>query len=183
MFKIIFNWDVKMKSFIEQAQLYALYHQNIKTRYTHMVGIPLIMLSIMIFLGFIKIIMPGVFITNLACLATLIALIYYFRLNWQLALALTPIMIILLLIASWFSQNGPTPLGIWAFILFFVIGLGLQFYGHYIEGKKPAFMYNVSQILIAPLYLVAELFFMAGYMQALKDQIYVSEKEDPKKTS
>lgn len=44
-----------MKPFIEQAQFYATYHQNQATRYTHMAGVPLIMLSIMIFLGFVKI--------------------------------------------------------------------------------------------------------------------------------
>lgn len=167
-----------MKSFIEQAQFYAAYHQNVQTRYTHMAGVPIIILSIMILLGFVKILVPGIFATNFACVATLIALIYYFRLNWQLALALTPIMLILLLIANWFSQDGPTPFGCWSFIIFFVIGWGLQFYGHYLEGKRPALMDNLSQALIAPLYLVAELFFMAGYKQSLKEQIYgIGKKE------
>lgn len=167
-----------MKSFIEQAQFYADYHQNIQTRYTHMAGVPIVILSLMILFGFVKIIMPGVFATNLACLATLIALIYYFRLNWQLALALTPIMLILLLIANWFSQDGPTSFGVWFFIIFFIIGWGLLFYGHYLEGKKPAFMDNLNQALIAPLYLVAELFFMAGYMEPLKEQIYGPKQKE-----
>jgi uncharacterized membrane protein YGL010W len=162
----------KMKSFIEQAQFYASYHQKVQTRYTHMAGVPLIILSFMILLGFVKIIIPGYLQTNFACVGTVIILIYYFRLNWQLSLVLTPIMFILLLIANWFSQNGPTKFGMWSFIIFFVLGLGLQFYGHYLEGKKPAFMDNLTQSFIAPLYLVAELFFMAGLMQSLKEQIY-----------
>ncbi|WP_454785024.1 Mpo1 family 2-hydroxy fatty acid dioxygenase [Legionella sp. WA2024007413] len=165
-----------MKSFIEQAQFYAGYHQNIQTRYTHMAGVPLIILSVMILFGFVKIIVPGIFATNFACLMTLISLIYYYRLNWQLALALTPIMLILLLIANWFSQDGPTPLGLWSFVIFFIVGWGLQFYGHYLEGKRPAFMDNLSQSLIAPLFLVAELFFMAGFMQSLREQIYGMER-------
>jgi uncharacterized membrane protein YGL010W len=164
-----------MKSFIEQAQFYAAYHQNRQTRNTHMLGVPLIILALMIFLGFVKITVTGVFATNLASLLTVLVLIYYFRLMWQLALALTPIMLILLLIANWFSQDGPTPLGVWSFIIFFAIGWGLQFYGHYLEGKRPAFMDNVGQTLIAPLYLVAELLFMAGYMHSLKAQIYKPE--------
>ncbi len=169
---------IKMKSFIEQAQFYAAYHQNIKTRYTHLAGVPILILAAMIFLGFIKIIMPGIFATNLAFFATVGALVYYFRLHWQLALALTPILFILLLIANWFSQDGPTPFGVWFFIIFFIIGLGLQFYGHYLGGKRPAFMDNCNQALIAPLCLVAELFFMAGYMQSLKDQIYGPEEKE-----
>ena len=102
----------------------------------------------------------------------MVVLIYYYRLHWQLALAITPIFLILLWIAHWFCRFGPTKLGIWAFIITFIIGWGLQFYGHYLEGKKPAFMDHLSQTLIAPLYLMAELFFMAGYMTPLKEQIY-----------
>jgi uncharacterized membrane protein YGL010W len=161
-----------MKSFIEQAHFYASYHQNSMTRNTHMVGVPLIILSLMILLGFIKISMPGVFSTSLACLTTLAVLIYYFRLNWQLALALTPVMLILLWIAHWFSADGPTALGVWAFVITFIVGWGLQLYGHYVEGNKPAFMDNVCQALIAPLYLTAELIFMAGYMSGLQAQIH-----------
>lgn len=161
-----------MKSFIEQAQQYSTYHQNIKTRYTHFAGVPLIVLSLMILLGFIKIIVPGVFVSNLAWFATIGILIYYFLLNWQLALALTPIMLFLLWIANWFSADGPTTLGVWSFIITFVVGWGLQLYGHYLEGRKPAFMDNLCQALIAPLYLVAELFFMAGFMKSLQAQIH-----------
>lgn len=167
----------QMKSFIEQARTYASYHEKIETRYTHFAGVPMVILSTLIFLGFIKIIVPGVFIINLAYIITLILLMYYFRLYWQLALVLTPIWIVLLLIANWFSNDGPTSFGIWSFIIFFVIGWGLQFYGHYLEGKKPAFMDNVSQGMIAPLYLVAELFFMLGYMQSLKTQILSISKQ------
>lgn len=162
----------EMKSFIEQAQFYKEYHQNAMTRYTHMAGVPLIIFSLMIFLGFVKISVPGVFATNLAYLTALAALIYYFRLNWQLALVLTPIFIILLWLSGWFSEYGPTKIGLWTFLITFVVGCGLQFYGHFIEGRKPAFMVNLSQSLVAPLYIVAELIFMAGYMQGLKEQIY-----------
>lgn len=160
-----------MKSFIEQAKAYASYHQSMRSLYIHMAGVPLVILSLMILLGFIKIVIPGVFQTDFACLATLIALIYYFRLHWQLALALTPILLILLIFANWFSHSGPTAFGLWSFLIILFIGAGLQLYGHFIEGRKPMIMDNLHQAFIAPLYLVAELFFMAGYMLALKEKI------------
>lgn len=161
-----------MKPFIEQAQVYATYHQKITTRYTHLIGVPLIVLSFMILLGFVKISVPNVFTTTLAWFATIAILIYYFLLNWQLALAITPIMLFLLWIAHWFSLNGPTTLGTWAFIITFVVGWGFQLYGHFLEGKRPAFMDNLSQALIAPLYLTAELIFSVGYMKSLQTQIH-----------
>ncbi|KTD76513.1 DUF962 domain-containing protein [Legionella waltersii] len=168
-----------MKPFIAQAQLYASFHQNPVTRYTHFAGVPLIILSIMILLGFVKIVIPGVLATSLAFLVTIALLVYYFMLTWELALPLTPILLFLLWLSSWFSHEGPTKLGIWSFVITFVVGWGLQFYGHFIEGKKPAFLVNITQMLIAPLYLTAELFFMAGYMSAMKEQIYQTpENED-----
>lgn len=166
-----------MKTFVEQAQFYSGYHQKAMTLYMHMAGVPIIILSAMILLGFVKVIIPGVYATNLACLATLGMLIYYYRLNWQLALSLTPIFIILLWVASWFNYYGPTKLGLWAFIITFIVGWGLQLYSHYMEGRKLAFMNNLVQALIAPLYLTAELFFMAGFMKSLKEQIYGPEVE------
>lgn len=166
-----------MKPFIEQAQMYASYHRQLMTRYTHFAGIPTVVLSFMILLGFVHIIIPGVLYTNFAVLGTLALLVYYFRLNWLLALASTPILLILLWIASFFNYAGPTKLGIWAFIITFVVGWGLQLYGHFIEGKRPAFMDNITQAFIAPLYMVAELFFMAGMMGDLKKQIYGQEDE------
>jgi uncharacterized membrane protein YGL010W len=161
-----------MQSFIEQAQFYAAYHQNPMTRYTHLIGVPLIILSLMILLGFINVVITGIFIISFATLATIALLIYYFRLHWQLALTLTPILLCLWWIGSLFSHNGPTKLGIWAFIITFIIGWALQLYGHFIEGKKPVFMVNIWQALLAPLFLTAELFFMAGFMKPLKEQIY-----------
>ena len=171
--------DNVMKSFVEHAQIYATYHQNPTTQYTHFAGVPILILSFMIFLGFIKIVVPGIYETNFACIATLGILIYYFRLHWQLALCITPIMIILLWLASWFNHYGPTKLGVWAFVITFIVGWGLQLYGHFVEGKRPAFMVNLSQALIAPLYLMAELFFMAGYMKPLQEEIHGSIDGNP----
>ncbi len=174
-----------MKSFIEQAQFYAGAHQNKMTRYTHFVGVPLIILSLMIFFGFIKLSVPGLFVTDFALLGTIALMVYYFKLQWKLALALTPIMIFLLWIAHFFSYAGPTKLGVWIFLITFISGWALQFYGHYIEGRKPAFMDNICQAFIAPLFLVAELLFMVGLMPELKKQIepqiITAETEETKK--
>ena len=169
-----------MKPFIEQAQCYASHHQNLKTQQTHWIGVPLITFSLMILLGFVKIVIPGVYQISLACLATLALLIYYFRLHWLLALAVTPILLFLLWIASWLSSTGPNTLASWIFIITFISGWTLQLYGHYISEEKPAFMGHLSQVLIAPLYLMAELLFKAGIMSSLKAHIHGEAQEEKK---
>ncbi|KTC84919.1 DUF962 domain-containing protein [Legionella brunensis] len=164
-----------MKSFIEQAQFYAEYHQKPITFYTHLIGVPLIIFSLMLFLGFFHLIVPGVLDTNFASIGTVIVLIYYFLLNWRLALILTPIFICLLWIANLISWAGPTSGALWTFVIIFILGWILQLAGHYIEGKRPALVDNFWQALVAPLYLTAELFFRAGRMKNLKTQIHGGE--------
>src|SRR6202012_1439219 len=106
---------IKMDTFIKQAQLYATYHQKPLTRYTHFVGVPLIIFSTMIFFGFIHLVVPGVLNITLAGITTLVLLGYYFYLNWRLALALTVVLLILLGVAHLVSRHGPNSTSLWIF--------------------------------------------------------------------
>lgn len=173
-----------MKPFIEQAQTYAAYHQKAVTRYTHMVGVPLIMFSFMILLGFFHVVLTGIFDINVANIATLVLLIYYFRLQWRLALTLTPLLILLLWLAAFLSHDGPTSSALSLFFIIFILGVALQFIGHVLEEKRPALVDNAWQVFIAPLFMVAEVFFIAGRMTELKEKIYGKKTTKvPKETS
>lgn len=163
-----------MKEFIGQARMYAYYHQKKETFYTHLAGVPLIIFGLMIFLGFFQLIVPGVLKTTLANIATLILLGYYFLLNWKLALFASPLLFMLLWISHLISYAGPTSFALWFLVAVLIIGVLLQAVGHIIEGRKPAFMDNFTQAYIAPLFLVAEICFMAGIMSTLKNQIHES---------
>ncbi len=163
-----------MIPFLTQAQQYVSYHNKPETQYTHYVGIPLIILSLMIAFGLIRIVMPNVFNISLATIVTVLVMIYYFRLEWRLAVGLLPAMIILLLIALFITRNGPTPFAVWFFIVTFVLGWALQLIGHMIEGRRPAFVDNLWQAIIAPLVITAEILFKMGYLHGLRDQIHGS---------
>lgn len=169
-----------MKPFIEQAKFYATYHQEALSRRLHLASVPLVILSLMILLGFVHVVIPGLLDVNLAELAALALIIYYFRLQWRLALILTPIFIILLWIAEFFSYSGPSSFSLWSFIIILFIGIALQAVGHFREGKRPAFVDSAWQALIAPLFLTAEVFFIAGRMQELKEAIYGKTPEKAK---
>lgn len=160
-----------MNSFIEQARIYASYHQNPITRYTHFIGVPLIIFSLMVFFSFIHLVIPGVLNLSFAGIATVALLGYYYYLNWRLALALTVIFFALLGLAHLVSRHGPDSQSLWVFVITFVLGWVLQLIGHVIEGKRPALVDNLWQALIAPMFLTAELFFLTGHMHDLKQQI------------
>lgn len=160
-----------MNSFIEQARIYASYHQNPLTRYTHFIGVPLIIFSLMVLFSFLHLVIPGVMNFTLAGIATLVLLGYYYYLNWRLAIALTVILFILLGLAHLVTRYGPDSRSLWTFVITFVLGWALQLIGHFIEGKRPALVDNLWQALIAPMFLTAELFFATGYLHDLKQQI------------
>ncbi|WP_419418634.1 DUF962 domain-containing protein [Legionella sp. D16C41] len=161
-----------MKSFVEQAQFYAKYHQEPVTFYTHLIGVPLIIFSLMIFLGFFHIVVPGVINIGFADIFTVIALLYYLFLNWRLGLILIPIFTFMVWIADLISWAGPTKRALWAFLILFILGWAFQLIGHFIEGRRPALINNFWQALIAPMYLMAEIFFRMGRMEALRKQIH-----------
>ena len=164
-----------MIPFILQAQFYSSYHQSSTARYTHMIGVPLIILSLMMLLGFVRILIIGVLDLNLAEITTFVLLGYYFLLNWRLALAVTPFIIFMLWLATFFTYDGPDAFALSAFAIIFIVGCALQFVGHFIEKQRPAFIESLWQVLIAPLCLMAEIFFMAGRMQELKTEIHFRE--------
>ncbi|KTD36499.1 transmembrane protein [Legionella nautarum] len=169
-----------MKSFIEQARMYGAYHRKPITRYTHFAGVPLIIFSLMVLFGFLHLVIPGVMDITLASIATFALLIYYYFLNWRLALVLTAVFIILLWLANLVSYYGPTRSALWIFLITFILGWALQLIGHFFEGNRPAFLDNIWQALIAPMFLTAELFFLGGRMQNLQEQIQgIEEKEEP----
>jgi len=164
-----------MIPFTEQARDYATYHQHTLTRLTHMAGIPFLVLSMMILLGFVHVTIPGILSIDLADIVTFVLLIYYFRLNWRLALVLTPILIVFLWVANLFSHAGPDEFSLWAFLILFLLGGILVLIGCFIEGMHPGIKTHLKQTLVAPMFLMAEVFFMAGRMKKLEDEIHGNE--------
>lgn len=161
-----------MTLFIEQSRWYANAHQTANNHYCHFIGIPLLILSAMIFLGFIHLAIPGIFDIKISSIATVVLLVYYYRLQWKLALLLTPVMIFLLWIADLFSAAEPSRFSLWSLAIIFLLSVIFLALGHLLEGKRPAFLDNFRQSLIAPLFLTAEVVFLAGKMHYLRAEMY-----------
>lgn len=161
-----------MLSFIDQAKQYAQSHQKKSTRYTHFVGVPLIVFSLMLFFSFLHLTVPGYFSRTAAELLTLLVLVYYLVLNWRLALSIAPLLLLLLFLANWLGGSGPSADALILFASCFTIGWILQFLGHLLERNRPAFTQSIWQMLIAPLVLVAEVYFMFGKMPKLQAALH-----------
>jgi uncharacterized membrane protein YGL010W len=154
-----------MQTLEDQMAFYAAYHQDVRNKATHFIGVPIIVLSLFIPLAWLRVDLGGVTVTAAMLLAGVV-LLYYFILDVPLGLAMLVVNALLLWLGQAIAAQGTVPGWIWFGILF-VGGWILQLVGHVFEGRKPALADNLFQIFIAPLFLAAEVFFALGYKPRL----------------
>lgn len=155
-----------MKTLTDYLSSYGRFHTKSITKITHFIGVPLVVFSLLILLGWFHLSMPTLFSINFAWLTVIAVSIFYIRLDWQLGLSLCLIFVIMTLIANVFSQPNIHLTGVIVFLTCFIFGWIFQLIGHIFEGKQPAFLTNLMQVFIAPLFLAAE---VACYFQLRKD--------------
>lgn len=146
-----------MKTLDQQMAIYAAYHQNRWNKLTHFIGVPAIIFAILIPLSWISV---GDSVT-LAHVLLAAVLAYYFLLDAPLALATALASAALLFAARLVSATGSASGWMW-FGACFAGGWILQLAGHAFEGRRPALADNLFQVFVAPIFLVAEVFFALG---------------------
>ena len=157
---------------------YRAHYQKKWTMFSHFIGAPLVTLAILILFGWIKISVPGFFTLSVAWTGIIVFAIYYLTLDLLIGAATTMILIMLCTITSIVTINGPSALSLKLFVISFVLGGIFQLSGHAIEGKKPALFNNFfSSVVVAPLLITAEIFFMFGLRKALQQQIETKHDE------
>jgi uncharacterized membrane protein YGL010W len=128
---------------------YQTYHRDARNKLTHYLGIPLIEYALLNFLYQIPHLTVGGVAVDYALLFFVAVTIFYLTLSVRLAVAMTLLSLPLYLLAT----VTPWYVGVAAF----VVGWVLQFLGHHIEGKKPAFLTNGAHLLIGPLWITSHL--------------------------
>lgn len=143
-----------MRTLKEQLDFYSSYHRNPYNILMHFLGIPTIVFSILLFLSVFQLGYLS-YIFNLSTLFALIVLIYYFLLDIYLPLFVIVWIIPLFLLIRALHQFE-LPL-IFISIALFVVGWVFQIIGHSVfEKNKPAFLDNLVQLLIGPLFITVE---------------------------
>ncbi len=87
-------------------------------------------------------------------------MVYYFVMSIPLALGMLPFVLLVVVIVNW-MDGLPGPLWLWSAIVFVVAWIG-QFYGHAVEGRRPAFFRDLQFLMIGPLWLLAALYRRLG---------------------
>ena len=155
------NYSEIMRTLEDQMTVYAAYHQDARNKATHFIGVPVIVLSLMIPLSWLRI-EP----ISAAVVVTAALLAYYLVLDFMLGLAMCVVMAALLWLGQMIADQGALVGWVWFGVLF-IGGWILQLVGHVFEGREPALVDNLFQIFIAPLFLAAEVFFALGYKPRL----------------
>ena len=158
-----------MKTLEDQMSFYAAYHQDARNKATHFVGVPMIVFSLMIPLGWLRVDAGG-FPLSAALLVTSVLLLYYLVLDIPLGIAMAAVFGLMLWGAEPLSQS-PWLVSLAWFLVLFVAGWALQLWGHVYEGRKPALVDNLFQIFVAPIFLAAEVFFALGYKPRLHEAV------------
>jgi len=158
-----------MKTLQQQLGNYGLYHRSKRNVLTHFLGIPLIVFAVLCLLSRIGIELGSISI-NGGQLIVVATVIYYLLLSVSLGLIMAVILSLLLVAAQPIAAFEFSP---WLYISIgvFVFGWVLQFIGHYFEGKKPAFIDDVTGLIIGPLYVTAEFLFLVGLYKKLAMEI------------
>jgi uncharacterized membrane protein YGL010W len=155
---------------------YAAYHRDRRNIATHFVGVPMIVFAVVLALATGSIAVGTVAVT-FAALVSLAASAYWLRLDAPFGLALALTLFVMCAAASEITARTSTAgtLGIAAAI--FTAGWALQFLGHRFEGLKPAFYDDAKQLLIGPLFVCAEVFFLLGARATLRR--FIEERVGP----
>jgi uncharacterized membrane protein YGL010W len=158
-----------MKTLTDHLSQYAAYHRDRRNIATHFVGIPLIVLAVVVLLARPALEVGG-WPVSAATVAVIAATLYYLRLDLRLG----AVMGVLLLGCLWLAQaTAMLSTGAWAAVGvgLFVVGWIIQFVGHIFEGRKPAFVDDVTGLIIGPLFVVTEAGFLMGLRSELEAQI------------
>jgi uncharacterized membrane protein YGL010W len=114
---------------------------------------------------------------TLAALVSIALVIYYLVLDRVMGVAMAIVMFLMCAGASEVSARFTTGATLGLAVVIFVVGWVLQFLGHKYEGMKPAFFDDAKQLLIGPLFVCAEAFFMLGGRPHLRR--YIEERVGP----
>lgn len=144
-----------MKKFKELMQAYENSHTKYTTKVTHYIGIPCILFAVQMSLGTFKINLFA-YAIPLAWVSASALFIYYLLLDIPLALMAACFYFPLTAFAILVAQSMPPKISLLFAATCFAFGWCAQFLGHYFEGNRPAFLSNLRQIFIAPIFLISE---------------------------
>lgn len=152
-----------MNKLKELSGSYGSYHTSKANQIMHMIGIPIIIASLLMMANWFTISFLNHGSVELSWLLIICISIYYLQIDVKAAIVMAIIYIILNIVMILITLPLAHQTQIITAIALFIIGWGLNFIGHAIERKKPAFIDNLMQTLIAPIFITQEIGELFGF--------------------
>ncbi|WP_345815662.1 Mpo1-like protein [Paraburkholderia sp. PREW-6R] len=161
-----------MRTLTHQLTQYAGYHRDRRNIATHFVGIPMIVLALAVLLSRPPIAVGALpFAVSPARALFGACTVYYFVLDVPLGFMMTIVSMLCVAFGQWLAAQS-TVVWLASGIGLFVTGWLFQFIGHVAyEHRKPAFIDDMTGLLIGPLFVLAEALFAYGWRPALREAI------------
>jgi uncharacterized membrane protein YGL010W len=143
---------------LEQLAMYAAYHRDWRNRATHHVGVPVIVFSLLLAFDRLVVVHDGSLriTAGQLLLGALMAL-------YLASLPLVGVGACIFYAAVYaIVLRVPADLALPVAGAAFVGGWAIQFLGHVFEGRRPALFVNLTQVFMAPAFLIAEMLFSVG---------------------
>lgn len=158
-----------MRALAQSLSRYGEYHRDRRNVATHLIGIPMIVLAVVVLLSRPLFTFAG-FASTPAVIASTLAVIWYLRLDMRFGIVMALLLALLQLVGLELAALPTAQWLRWGIGLF-VVGWIFQLIGHGFEGRKPAFFDDLKSLLVGPLFVVAEVAFMLGMCRVLRAQL------------
>ena len=158
---------------------YAHYHRDRRNIFTHLIGIPLIVMAVGMLLMYPVFTVGDYWFTLAGAFWLLSSLWYLSRGSWLLGWATVIVNGALMWAAyrtpvwvAWLGWPVLQDQPVWLLgLAVFFIGWVIQFIGHWFEGRKPAFVDDVVGLLVGPMFVVGEVLMSVGLLRRMHHDI------------
>jgi len=174
-----------MGSYLKDSfAFYSAYHRNSINQLIHIITIPFIVLTILVWLSYATIykfhfdetLLSDIFSINVGLIVVVVYLVFYIILDIVAGVLYIPFILIIYLLANVIRFTVPYA---WLVaIIVHIVAWIFQFAGHGIwEKRKPALLDSLLQaFLMAPFFIFLEVLFKLGFKKEFKEEISELER-------
>lgn len=149
---------------------YAETHRDRRNIAVHLVGVPMIVLAVAVLLTRPGFTLGGLTLTPAWVAFAVVTLWYLTRGHLLLGAAVTALTGTLVALAHQISATAAGPWLLWG-VGFFAAGSGLQRFGHYYEGRRPAAGDNLWGLLVGPMFVAMAVLARLGGVKRLLEAV------------
>ncbi|OGO94371.1 MAG: hypothetical protein A3F41_07120 [Coxiella sp. RIFCSPHIGHO2_12_FULL_44_14] len=154
--------------FMNQLGAYRRQQPERTQKILHWIGIPAIFISVLILLSWVSISFALRLHITFAWLVVILLLIYYYFLDVRLAAVMTVLLILLNLLCSWIAFPAPTGFSLTVFLVLLIGGCIAEYIAYVSQKPTLELPTAILQMLIAPMFLLAELIQALGFGRYFK---------------